>query len=1350
MKNRLYKVLSIVLSVTMLLSVCFVSGIINAVADTTGEVREYYVKGDTGVSYTSTDTYGTVGTQTTPYASVYDVIQAVNADTAFDVEGNTFNVWIMQDFAALIANKDKTYKVSNKTYITHNMACWAQVGTANTFGTHNAKMVIDAHEDNVIDTTGATAPKYTYLAITSLVGSNAQMIFGGPTKINNVNIAFMSSSNATDWRRSKLVFAGNDVELGASVTHSYTPTINSSTSASWNATLTDVDAVIIDIGRGTAEYTDPVEVNIYNKINGNTGNGRIYLPSLNASAVKFKENVTLNILSSSVTTGRLNISSSAHTTLPVFEKDINVKIAGAKGAWQFGNDAGNAIVKGGIHLIKSESATNRGDSWPWSQIYNNLYTEYTDADNNTPITKHWIVTVDDANIDLINFSETGKFAIHPNYVATATNTKTGATKDSENGILDLNEVGAGEYTVAFTKQASKVWDYYVKAGGEGDGTDENNPAPDVATALATMESLGLTAEETANIWIMQNDMTDITCGDDMTHNMAYWGATVEHKATVNIKAHQDNTYSGDVITNTLLAISNKINSQGTLTFGGPTVIGNVQLVYTTVSALSSESKAILNFNGKDVTISADAKFAYINANGDTTYASDYADADKAGGAYKTVGWPSTVTNHFNPNSFLNAWVTSNTGDAVTYPNPINITFNRGFSTTSANGYPRFLVGASNDIFNEDVNINLDAASSGNTMRVRLGYSSYGATFNKNLNFKIISSNSFGFDPKANITVNGGIQLILSDTATFHSNNPYDNFDNKAFKADGSAADSWILKVPADNINDVNFVDGEKGKFTAIKDGCVATAVSLDKSIVVKANENGLIDLSKNVGEYTIIFAEEETETHNYDQGEKPYINYRGFGEFSGVTTTSGEAIDNKGALANTYKKLTQDKELNVVYFGGSVTNGTGSTTVEGQDESKPYCWRARIGQWLVNNFPAAKVKNINKAIGETGTYLGCYRVARDIVSEAPDLLFIEYSINDKYDFASYDRASMQFETIVRTVKEAYPDCDIVTVLVTDSDVGSTTAKEGTLHKQAQAHEDISQIYDIPSLHVGRVFADKVWAEGWRGGTKGIWLDYMTDMVHPKDVGYDVYYQVIKEFMANCLLFSNYSECTYEVKNQELPELFNKYLFDGEVTYIEEYNENSDAVTYENNGNIFHSPEMQGVAYPDYVGLLRVPAGCQDIITVKFTGTELIMLMKHGNSDVAGNKYSVSIDGGEWVSYDYVAKNPIVLAKGLEDRAHVAQIKVSPEEKLITLDYRISGFYSRSVIKATNKLSITDLVALDESISDTTLNYRDYNNDDIIDTKDITTLRKILLNNKSESNSVARKNNRCAGNYSLTW
>ena len=233
--------------------------------------------------------------------------------------------------------------------------------------------------------------------------------------------------------------------------------------------------------------------------------------------------------------------------------------------------------------------------------------------------------------------------------------------------------------------------------------------------------------------------------------------------------------------------------------------------------------------------------------------------------------------------------------------------------------------------------------------------------------------------------------------------------------------------------------------------------------------------------------------------------------------TYSEYNNYRAPLAHTYKKLTEDKELTVVYFGGSVTAGHGSS------DREKYSWRALVGQWLDSHYPDAEIEHINRAVGESGTYLGTHRVQLDVIDSEPDLMFLEYSINDKYYGSSYEKAASQYETIVREVRKALPNTDIVTILVTDTGC-LLNNKMGKLHTQAQAHEDIAQKYNIPTIHVGRYLAKvaNYSVDEFRG-------TYAIDIVHLTDAGNAVYFECIEEFMHNSLLATDFTNIPDEPK-----------------------------------------------------------------------------------------------------------------------------------------------------------------------------------------------------------------------------
>lgn len=374
-------------------------------------------------------------------------------------------------------------------------------------------------------------------------------------------------------------------------------------------------------------------------------------------------------------------------------------------------------------------------------------------------------------------------------------------------------------------------------------------------------------------------------------------------------------------------------------------------------------------------------------------------------------------------------------------------------------------------------------------------------------------------------------------------------------------------------------------------------------------------------------------------------------------------IKYRNTLANTYSKLTTgNKKLKVVYFGGSVTVGYGASN---QDTKS---WRALIGQWLVDTFPNAEVTNLNRGTGESGTYLGSYRFERDVVAADPDLVFIEYSINDLYADATYAQAASQYEAIVRGIRQKLPDCDIVTVLVTDQGRAN-----GRLHTQAQAHEDVSIAYGIPTIHVGRALADYLieYCE------TDVWSNYMIDIVHPNDKGYNFYYEVVREFMTTCLKDYKHDG---KVKNYTTPAQQCNVLHNGSVTVIEP----TAAV-------ISRSEALGGSGFR----VVNQPYGIDNYnsyflsddknteIVIEFTGTELVMLKFSSGIE----KFKIKIDNGSYTtktltSINNLALNPTVLVTDLPSGKHTIYLK--PENPSGRGSIKIGAFFSRDEAKASRK------------------------------------------------------------------
>ena len=184
-------------------------------------------------------------------------------------------------------------------------------------------------------------------------------------------------------------------------------------------------------------------------------------------------------------------------------------------------------------------------------------------------------------------------------------------------------------------------------------------------------------------------------------------------------------------------------------------------------------------------------------------------------------------------------------------------------------------------------------------------------------------------------------------------------------------------------------------------------------------------------------------------------------------------------------KLKAGETLNVTYFGGSVTSGTGSTNASKNS------WRALTTAFL-KTLTGGKVEETNAGLGGTGSYLGAARFEMSVLSNKPDLLFIEFAINDKYSGISAELCKMNLEYMINRLYKQNPNADIVLVLITNEECfGSTYAAYN-------AHKEVADYYNIPIVDLGIELYNKL--SGSRTELKKVF----SDSVHPNDQGYKLY------------------------------------------------------------------------------------------------------------------------------------------------------------------------------------------------------------------------------------------------------
>lgn len=216
-----------------------------------------------------------------------------------------------------------------------------------------------------------------------------------------------------------------------------------------------------------------------------------------------------------------------------------------------------------------------------------------------------------------------------------------------------------------------------------------------------------------------------------------------------------------------------------------------------------------------------------------------------------------------------------------------------------------------------------------------------------------------------------------------------------------------------------------------------------------------------------------------------------------------EAIEcqTRGGVPNFFQKLRSGREVRVGYLGGSITAAPG--------------WRVKSLKWLQSKYPKAKLTEINAAIGGTGSDLGVFRLQQDVLQHLPDLLFVEFAVND--GGAPPERIIQAMEGIVRQTLKADASTDICFVY-TISEPVLADAKAGRYQRSATAMELVAEHYDIPTIHLGLEVARKVGDgslvfKGTRSNqaqpSDKSPMIFSTDGVHPLvETGHELYLQAI--------------------------------------------------------------------------------------------------------------------------------------------------------------------------------------------------------------------------------------------------
>ncbi|MDH4478110.1 MAG: SGNH/GDSL hydrolase family protein [Verrucomicrobiaceae bacterium] len=163
----------------------------------------------------------------------------------------------------------------------------------------------------------------------------------------------------------------------------------------------------------------------------------------------------------------------------------------------------------------------------------------------------------------------------------------------------------------------------------------------------------------------------------------------------------------------------------------------------------------------------------------------------------------------------------------------------------------------------------------------------------------------------------------------------------------------------------------------------------------------------------------------------------------------------RDGLPNFFAKVVKPgAEVKIAYLGGSITAQPG--------------WRVKTLERFQKTYPEAKISEIHAAIGGTGSDLGVCRLKQDVLDHKPDLLFVEFAVND--GGTAPEQIFRCMEGIVRQTWRALPECDICFVY-TLTEALAPAMLEGKFQRSASAMERVAGHYGIPTIHMAMAVAE---------------------------------------------------------------------------------------------------------------------------------------------------------------------------------------------------------------------------------------------------------------------------------------
>lgn len=202
-------------------------------------------------------------------------------------------------------------------------------------------------------------------------------------------------------------------------------------------------------------------------------------------------------------------------------------------------------------------------------------------------------------------------------------------------------------------------------------------------------------------------------------------------------------------------------------------------------------------------------------------------------------------------------------------------------------------------------------------------------------------------------------------------------------------------------------------------------------------------------------------------------------------------------ILKVFSNARSGKNTLVSFIGGSITQGCSASSEDGQ-------YTRRVYKWFCDNFPSSSVTYLNAPVGGTDSQFGVARVDEDILLHRPDILFIEFTVNDKNEPFYMET----YEGLIRKVLSCSEPPAVVLVMNCMFEQGFSAQDQ---------HLPVGITYNLPVVSMKESFFAEI-----RSGRMDV-CDISADGLHPNDYGHELLAGLIIHCLEKALLSTSLPE-----------------------------------------------------------------------------------------------------------------------------------------------------------------------------------------------------------------------------------